>query len=142
MVWWGFALYPDRVGNYVKKSATDCSGTEVLKETLRHIGLEKELSRVIEKSICNPCILPYAGSVWLARSAGDRPKVVPEHSTNFGFVGQFAEVPLDACFTMEYAIRTAREAVAELLKLEHKPPPVYQGQYDPEALYRAAQALT
>jgi oleate hydratase len=67
--------------------------------------------------------------------------VVPAGSTNFGFIGQFAEVPLDTIFTMEYSVRSAHEAVSTLLKLDVRPPAVYQGQYDLPVLYRALNAL-
>lgn len=141
MVWWGFALYPDRRGNFIEKPVSDCTGREILEETLRHFRVDDRRDAIISASTCIPCILPYAGSVWLTRKIGDRPQVVPGNATNFGFIGQFAEVPQDACFTMEYAVRTAREAVATLLKLEKRPPPVYQGHHDPEALYRAMQVF-
>ncbi len=85
--------------------------------------------------------VPYAGSVWLLRKRKGRPKVVPKGSTNFGFIGQFCELPLDAVYTMEYSVRSAREAVSTLLKLDAKPPPVYQGQYDVDALHGALKAL-
>jgi len=58
------------------------------------------------------------------RRQGDRPQVVPPGFTNVAFIGQFAEVPDDVVFTVEYSVRTAWTAVAELLKLDRKPPRV------------------
>jgi oleate hydratase len=66
---------------------------------------------------------------------------VPKGSTNFGFVGQFTEVANDAVFTMEYSVRSAREAVVNLLKLDRKPPPPYQGLHDPEAALNALKFM-
>ena len=48
---------------------------------------------------------------------------------------------LEMSFTMEYSVRTAREAVSTLLKLDTRSPPVYQGQHDPRVLYQALNAL-
>jgi oleate hydratase len=67
--------------------------------------------------------------------------VVPEGSTNFGFLGQFAELLKETIFTIEYSIRSAREAVAILRDTGRPPPPVYQGQHDPQALYGALKVL-
>jgi oleate hydratase len=141
MVWWGYAIYPDKEGNYVKKPMSGCSGAEILEEVLRHLRFEENLTTIVGSSICIPCTLPYAHSVWLARKQADRPKVVPDGSTNFAFIGQFAELPLDANYTMEYSVRSAREAVSTLLNIDNKPPPVYQGWQDAEVLYRAIKAL-
>jgi oleate hydratase len=140
-VWWGFGMYPDRLGDFVNKPMSQCSGAEVLKETLRHAGLDSEIDKVVQSSTCIPCLLPYAGSVWQARRGSDRPSVVPRGAKNFGFIGQFSEVADDACFTMEYAVRTAREAVVRLCGLENTLPPVYRGHHDPKALLVAARTL-
>jgi myosin-crossreactive antigen len=61
--------------------------------------------------------------------------------TNLAFTGQFCELPDDVVFTIEYSIRSAMAAVYGLLDLKLKPPPVYQGQYDPHVLFRAFAAL-
>ena len=37
--------------------------------------------------------------------------------------------------------RVARMAVSTLLKLDRKPPPIYQGRYDIKVLYHALRAL-
>ena len=124
-----------------QKADAECSGAEILNEVLSHLNFAKDTERIIGSSICIPCVLPYAGSVWLPRKRTDRPRAVPIGSTNFGFIGQFAEIPLETIFTMEYSIRSAREAVSTLLKLDAKPPPVDQGQHDPRVLYNALNAL-
>lgn len=141
MLWWGFALYPGRPGDHAGKPATECTGAEVLDETLRHLGLGAERERIAGASICIPCVLPHAGAVWLPRTARDRPAVVPPGATNFGFIGQFAELPEEAGFTMEYSVRSARQAVATLLRLPHGPPPPYRAHRDPRAVLRALRAL-
>jgi oleate hydratase len=53
------------------------------------------------------------------------------------FIGQHAEVSDDVVFTVEYSVRTAWAAVAGLLKLDKRPPDVYNGQHHPRVLVRA-----
>ncbi len=77
----------------------------------------------------------------MPRRRSDRPRAVPEGATNLGFLGQFAEVPRDVVFTIEYSARTAWEAIHRLLQRGPAPPPVYQGQYDPAALFAALKTL-
>lgn len=140
-VWWGFLMYPHKAGNYVQKPALNCSGAQILEELLRHIKFDSQRESIMSSSICIPVLIPYANSVWLPRSRRDRPQIVPKGSTNFGFIGQFAEIENDANYTMEYSIRSAREAVATLLDLKVKPPRPYDGLRDPHAVYQAMQAL-
>ena len=88
-----------------------------------------------------PCLMPYVTSQFLARRRDDRPKVVPEGSVNLAFIGQFAEVPDDVVFTVEYSVRTAWTAVAQLLKLDKHPPAVYKGHHDPHVLAAALETM-
>ena len=37
-VWWGFGLFPDRVGNFVGKPMSECSGAEILNSTACGLG--------------------------------------------------------------------------------------------------------
>ncbi|AWM87536.1 oleate hydratase [Microvirga sp. 17 mud 1-3] len=141
MVWWGYGTEPDKIGNVVHKPMSECSGAEILREVLHHLRFEEHLETIMSSSICIPCLLPYATSILLPRGRTDRAPVVPEGSVNVGFIGQFAELPLETAFTMEYSVRSAREAVSSFLKLDVGPPPVYQGHHDPEALYNALKVL-
>jgi len=73
----------------------------------------------------------------MPRRLGDRPEVVPAGAVNFGFIGQFCEIPDDVVFTVEYSVRSAMIAVDRLLGLNEDPPAVYKGQHDPLVLWRA-----
>lgn len=42
---------------------------------------------------------------------------------------------------MSDSLRSAQTAVAALLDLDRRPPPVYKGQHDPRVLYRAFTTL-
>jgi oleate hydratase len=139
-VWWGYGLYPERIGDYVPKRMDACAGAEILEEVLRHLRFE-QTDRIKTTSICIPCDMPYVNNIWLPRSRTDRPPVVPDGATNLGLIGQYVEVPRDIAFTIEYSARTAWEAVHLLLKRGPAPPPVYQGQYDPKALLGALKVF-
>ncbi|GAB2922545.1 oleate hydratase [Streptomyces heilongjiangensis] len=141
-VWWGYALHPGRAGNRTPKPMTMCSGREILEEVLHHLRLDEAVAaRVLATSTVVPCLMPYATSQFLARRRDDRPDVVPEGSVNLAFIGQFAEVPADATFTVEYSVRTAWTAVARLLGLDRQPPAVYKGHHDPHVLVAALETV-
>jgi oleate hydratase len=139
-VWWGYALFPDKQGDYVKKPMSACTGREILDEVLQHLGFA-ERRQILDASIVIPAMMPYITSQFLVREHGDRPDVVPAGSTNLAFIGQYAEVPDDVVFTVEYSVRTAQTAVATLLELDTQPKPVYKGQHDPKVLVEALQTL-
>jgi oleate hydratase len=140
-LWWGFLLYPGRTGEFVKKPGNACTGAEILEEVLRQLRFERQLDAIMASSVCIPSDLPYVNSVWMPRRCRDQPRAVPEGATNLGLLGQFVEVPKEVAFTIEYSARTAWEAIYRLLRRGPAPPPVYQGQYDPTALFAAAKAL-
>ncbi len=139
-VWWGYGLFPERIGDFVQKRMDACTGAEILEEVVRQLRFD-HLDRIIDSSICIPCDMPYVNNIWLPRSRTDRPPVVPEGATNLGLIGQYVEVPRDIAFTIEYSARTAWEAIHLLLKRGPPPPPVYQGQRDPRALFGALKVF-
>jgi oleate hydratase len=138
-VWWGFSLCHDKpensnqAGKYISSKVTECSGSEILEETVRQFGFDSDLADILGSSVCIPCRLPHAGSVWLRRWQSNRPKVVPDGGRNFAFLGQFCEIPEDTMFTMEYSVRSAQVAIEQLFG-GPSPPAVYQGLTDPVAI--------
>ena len=139
-VCWGYGLFPDLKGDFIQKPMTECTGAEILEEVVRQFKFDR-LPAIMESSICIPCHMPFVNNIWLPRRQGDRPKVVPEGSTNLGLIGQYVEVPRDIAFTIEYSARTAWEAIHTLTKRGPAPPPVYQAEYDPKALLNALTVL-
>ena len=77
----------------------------------------------------------------MPRAYGDRPKVVPDGSVNFAFLGQFAETPRDTIFTTEYSMRTGMEAVYTLLNVDRGVPEVWGSTYDLRDLINATVQL-
>jgi myosin-crossreactive antigen len=44
-----------------------------------------------------------------SKKQGDRSDVVSARSTNFAFIGQYAELPDDVVSTVEYSVRSAND---------------------------------
>ena len=88
-----------------------------------------------------PCMMPYITAFFMPRTAGDRPKVVPEGCVNFAFIGQFADTVRDTVFTTEYSVRTAMEAVYTLLDVDRGVPEVWGSVYDIRDLLYATSKL-
>ncbi|WP_315805843.1 oleate hydratase [Bradyrhizobium sp. SZCCHNS3002] len=120
-IFWGYGLHPDRVGNFVGKPMSECSGAEILKELCGHLRFPLN---VFDEATCVPCWMPYIMSMFMPRSYGDRPLPVPLTSQNLAFIGQYVELPEDAVFTIEYSVRAAMHAVYQLLKIDRAIPPV------------------
>jgi oleate hydratase len=140
-VFWGYGLFVDVPGNFVKKPMAACTGREIMTEIMGHLGIEAHAKKILESSICIPCMMPFITSQFLCRSKGDRPLVRPSGSKNLAFVGQFCELPEDVVFTVEYSIRSAQTAVYSLLGLERTPPAVYKGENDLRVLLQAVEML-
>jgi oleate hydratase len=140
-VWWGYGLYHDRPGNFVSKTMAECTGREILEEVIAQLRFNEQKERILATANVIPCMMPYITSQFLVRKHGDRPDVVPKGSTNLAFIGQFAELPNDVVFTVEYSVRSAQIAVETLLKLDKKPSPLYKGEYDPRVLFDALKTL-
>lgn len=140
-VFWGYGLSIDNPGDFVNKPMSACTGREIMTEIIGHLGIEAHAAKILESCTCIPCMMPFITSQFLRRAKGDRPQVVPEHSLNLAFIGQFCELPDDVVFTVEYSIRSAQIAVYSLLGLKRTPPPVYKGQHDSRVLLNAFLAL-
>ncbi|WP_333647111.1 oleate hydratase [Lacrimispora sp.] len=139
-IFWGYGLYTDRVGDYVKKPMKDCTGEEMLTELLHHLHMEDRLEEILADVVnVIPCMMPYVDAQFQPRKMTDRPNVVPAGSTNFAMVSQFVEIPDDMVFTEEYSVRAARIAVYTLMGADKKICPVTPYVKDPKVLAKAVQ---
>lgn len=120
-IFWGYGLYTDKIGDYVKKPMRECTGEELLIELLHHLHMEDQLEEIMG-TVVNviPCMMPYIISQFQPRKMTDRPSVVPKGSTNFAMISQFVEIPEDMVFTEEYSVRAARIAIYTLFDVKHK----------------------
>jgi len=140
-VFWGYGLSVEKLGDFVRKPMSACTGREILTEILGHLRLQSYAPEILSSAVCIPCMMPFITSQFLPREKGDRPEVMPKGTKNVAFIGQFCELPEDVVFTVEYSIRSAQTAVYGLLGLRREPPPVYHGQFDPRVLFKAFLAL-
>ncbi|MBI4856439.1 MAG: oleate hydratase [Acetobacterium woodii] len=133
---WVYGLFSEVPGNYIKKPMKECTGVEITEEWLYHMGVpESQIHDMATKSAHTiPCMMPYITAFFMPRRAGDRPKVVPDGSENFAFLGQFADTPRDTVFTTEYSVRTGMEAVYTLLDIDRGVPEVFNSCYDVRVL--------
>lgn len=143
VVVWVYSLFVDRPGDYVTKPMQECTGEEITKEWLYHLGVPVDQidGLAATGAKCVPVMMPYVTSFFMPRHAGDRPAVVPEGAVNFGFLGQFAETGRDTIFTTEYSVRTGMESVYELFGVERGVPETFNSTYDVRTLLRATAAM-
>ena len=120
-VFWGYALHPDRIGNFVPKPMSECGGADILRELCGHLNFD---NAVFQHATCIPCRMPYITSMFMPRLGSDRPLPVPPNSVNLAFVSQFVEIPDEVVFTVEHSVRAAQMAVYQLLGIKRSIPPI------------------
>ncbi|KAJ5700218.1 hypothetical protein N7536_003231 [Penicillium majusculum] len=118
-IFWGYGLCPEREGSFVKKPMLVCSGEEIMTELLWHLGFPSE--SILNNSITVPCVMPRRTASLLPRACGDRPNVIPEEMTNLAVIGQFVEIPDETNVSLDYGVRGAQLAVAQLMGLRKQP---------------------
>lgn len=116
---WGYFLYPRRTGEFVQKPYIEMTGEEMLKELLGQLAMvdpgpvnirEHEAAIMASVVNCIPVYMPYASALFNNRAKADRPLVIPAHSTNLAFTGEFAEQPYQMVFTEQSAVRSGEIA--------------------------------
>ena len=120
-VFWGYALFPDRLGDFVAKPMAECNGAEILRELCGHLRFDLDM---VATANCVPCAMPYITSMFMPRSPGDRPAPIPSGTRNLALISQFVEIPDDVVFTVEYSVRVAQTVVYQLLGIDREIPPV------------------
>jgi oleate hydratase len=141
LVVWVYALLMREDGNYVKKPMPACTGREIIAELCYHLGIEQHLDTVVANTKARLALMPYITSMFMPRTKGDRPRVVPAGCTNLALLGQFVETSNDIIFTMDSSVRTARVGVYTLLGLRKQVPDISPVQYDIRTLLKAARAI-
>jgi oleate hydratase len=140
-VFWGYGLFPDEEGNFVKKKMSDCTGEEILLELWHHLRFDDQIPLMLKTANCIPCMMPFITSQFMPRVKGDRPLVRPTGTANIAFVGQYCELPDDVVFTVEYSVRSAQTAVYSLLDLDKEVSPLYKAQHDVGVLFSSLKTM-
>ncbi len=141
-LWGGCGLTPYNQGDFVKKQMHECSGEELLTEVCNHFGFTRELPHILETSTCIPQVMPYEMAHFLPRKRSDRPRVVPDGSTNLAFMGQYTESE-ECVMLVESSVRCGMMAVYSLLGADpgREVPPVYSGVYSPAVWWRVLRTV-
>jgi oleate hydratase len=141
VVWYGLGLYPEELGEFVRRPMTDCSGREILEELIGHLAFDKQKKEILESSIVIPNRMPLITSQFLVRNTESRPPIIPEGSTNLGLTGQYVEQPDDVVFTVEYSVRTGQTAAFKLGNINKEPNPFQHVSRDLRVVWEAARAM-
>lgn len=137
-IFWGYALNMFVDGDYVKKPMYKCTGREIMTELMGQLHIPKrDQAEMMRGVICRTSIMPYITSQFQPRKIGDRPLVIPQGYENFAFISQFAEVPDDVVFTMEYSVRAAQRAVYYLMGVDKDLTPISKHQYSLRTLLKS-----
>lgn len=136
-IFWGYFLYPDKPGDYIKKTMIECTGMEIIEELLYHLHALDKKDDFTKNLICRTCIMPYIDALFMARNLGDRPDVNLKGYGNLAFISQFAEQPEDVVFTVEYSVRCAQRAIYHLFGVDKKVIPVSQHELEPKVLLQS-----
>jgi oleate hydratase len=116
---WGYFLYPRRRGEFVQKPYIEMTGQEMLEELLGQlskvdpgpVNIMTKKDAIMDSVINNiPVYMPYASALFNNRAKTDRPEVIPDHSTNLAFTGEFVEQPYQMIFTEQSAVRSGEIA--------------------------------
>lgn len=148
---WGYFLYPRRKGEFVDKQYIKMTGKEMLTELIGQLAKVdpgpnniKDKANEIYASVINniPVYMPYASALFNNRAKADRPTVIPQHSTNLAFTGEFVEQPYQMVFTEQSAVRSGEIAAyhfagVSMDKLVKNP----RFDKDPKVLARATKKM-
>lgn len=137
---WGYGLFIDAKGDFVKKPMAQCTGKEILSELLQQLNFEDIRTEAMATTDVTPVMLPYASAMFSRRIPEDRPKVLPDGAANFAFLGQHVELPEDTVYTVEYSVHCAMHAVYHLFGVKKEIPPIYRGLMDPRVGLEALRA--
>lgn len=148
---WGYFLYPRREGEFVHKQYIKMTGKEMLEELLGQLSkvdpgptnIMKKKDQILESVInCIPVYMPYASALFNNRAKADRPKVIPDFSTNLAFTGEFVEQPYQMIFTEESAVRSGEIAAFHFAGVpDSKLVKTPRYDHDPVTLMKAAKRM-
>ena len=105
-VFWGYALHPDRIGDFVAKPMADCTAGDPARAVRPPQFRRREFRRATASRAGCPT------SPACSCRARERPAAAgAAELENLAFVSQFGEIADDVVFTVEYSVRAAQMAV-------------------------------
>ncbi|WP_297091606.1 oleate hydratase [Thermococcus sp.] len=141
-VLWGYGLFVDREGDYIKKPMSQATGREIFLELLYHLGWLEKKDELMETVInVRTAMMPYITAHFMPRKPGDRPPVIPENYANLALMGQYVEIPGECVFTVEYSVKSAMMGVYSLLDLGREVPPAHTPYQEVPVLVKAIETL-
>ncbi len=141
-VLWGYGLFVDKEGDYIKKPMSQATGREIFLELLYHLGWLDKKDELMESVInVRTAMMPYITAHFMPRKPGDRPPVIPENYANLALMGQYVEVPGECVFTVEYSVKSAMMGVYGLLDLGREVPPAHTPYQEVPVLLKAIETL-
>ena len=148
---WGYFLYPRRTGEFVHKPYIKMTGKEMAQELIGQLAkvdpgpnnIKTKEAAILDSIVNNiPVYMPYASALFNNRAKTDRPEVIPEHSTNLAFTGEFVEQPYQMIFTEQSAVRSGEIAAYHFAGISEDhlvKTPRYDK--DPKTLLRATKKM-
>lgn len=113
LVIWGSVLYPQEVGDHIRKPFAQCTGREILREALHHLGMDADAEEIEADCIqAHPVLLPYAQA---AKLAENEPVLTSAKlaDTNFAVLSPYRRQ--NACGWLEQEVTSASDAVHMLM---------------------------
>ncbi|WP_297468542.1 oleate hydratase [Thermococcus sp.] len=139
---WGYGLFVDGEGDYIKKPMSQATGREIFLELLYHLGWLDKKDELMETVInVRTAMMPYITAHFMPRKPGDRPPVIPENYANLALMGQYVEIPGECVFTVEYSVKSAMIGVYGFLDLGREVPPAYTPYQEVPVLLKAVETL-
>ncbi len=80
---WGYGLFVDNAGDYVKKPMAQATGKEILTELLGQLGFDDIKDAVLATTDVTSVMMPYASALFSRAVPEDRPLVPPQGQRQF-----------------------------------------------------------
>ena len=141
-VWWGYGLYPERIGDFVRKRMDRVHRRgDPARRCCGNLRFDRQFDAIMASSICIPCDMPYVNNIWMPRQA-HRPSPPGPGGVDQSRPDRPVRRSRTGC-GVHHRVFGPHGVGSDpaLLRRGPAPPPVYQGQHDPKALLGALKAF-
>ena len=128
-------------GRLCQKRMRDCTGEEIAREWLYHIGVPVERIDELAAKSCNcvPVMMPRVTTYFICRKRATAPTSSPTALSTSLSSATTPRPSRDTVFTTEYSVRTAMEAVYTLCHVDRGVPEVFNSVYDVRVLMQSTK---